>query len=79
MQLKPISLFKKRFRHWYFPDSYLKILTTTFLKREKKHCYKKRGSDIYCKSNYETFFVTSSRFLFFSNELAQFIVTTGYI
>ena len=38
-----------------------------------------RGSDIYRKSNYATFFVTSPRFLHFSKELAQFIVTTGYI
>ena len=44
---------------------------------EKKHCYKKLGSDIYCKSNYATFFITSPRFLCFSEELAQFIVTTG--
>ena len=74
-----LSLFKKRFRHWCFPDSYLKFLTTTFLKREKKHCYKKRGSDIYRKSNYATFYVTSPRFLYFSKELAQFIVSAGYI
>ena len=47
-----LSLFKKRFRHWCFPDSYLNFLTTTFLKREKKHCYKKRGSYIYRKSNF---------------------------
>ena len=46
---------------------------------EKKHCYKKRGSDIYCKSNYANFFVTSPRFLDFSKELAQFIVTACYI
>ena len=46
---------------------------------EKKHCYKKRESDIYLKSNYATFFVTLSRFLYFSKELAQFIVPTGYI
>ena len=26
---------------------------------EKKHCYKKRGSDICRKSNYATFYVTS--------------------
>ena len=38
-----LSLFKKRFRHWCFPDSYLKFLTTTFLKREKKHCHEKRS------------------------------------
>ena len=46
---------------------------------EKKHCYKKHGWDIYCKSNYANFFVTSPRFLDFSKELAQFIVTTCYI
>ena len=40
-----------------------RFLTATFLKREKKallwekkHCYKKLGSDIYRKSNYATFF-----------------------
>ena len=73
-----LSLFKKRFRQWCFPDSYLKF-SATFLKREKKHCYqkksivmrkkhcyKKRGSDIYCKSNYTTFHVTLPRFLYFS-------------
>ena len=37
-----LSLFKKRFQHWCFPDSYLKFLTP-FLKREKRHCYKKRS------------------------------------
>ena len=67
-----LSLFKKKFRHWCFPDSYLKFWTTTFLKREKKallwekkYCYKKRGSDIYRKSTYATFFVTSPRFPLF--------------
>ena len=67
-----LSLFKKRFWHWCFPDSYLKFLTTTFLKREKKallweknHCYKKCGSDIYRKSTYATFFVTLPRFPLF--------------
>ena len=25
---------------------------------EKKHCYQKRGSDIYRKSNYATFYLT---------------------
>ena len=78
-----LSLFKKRFQHWCFPDSCLKSLTKTCLKREKtllwekKHCYKKCGSDIYRKSTYATLFVTSPRFLCFSKELAQFIVTTG--
>ena len=38
-----LFLFKKRFRYWCFPDSYLKFLTKTFLKREKKHCYKNRS------------------------------------
>ena len=73
-----LSLFRKRFPRWCFPESYPKFLTTAFLKREKKHCYKKRGSDIYRKSNYATFYVTSLRFLYFSKQLAQFIVTTGY-
>ena len=35
-----LSLFKKRFWHWCFPDSYLNFLTTTLLKRDKQHCYK---------------------------------------
>ena len=26
------------------------------MKKSKKHCYKKRGSDIYRKSNYATFY-----------------------
>ena len=38
-----LSLFKKRFPHPCFPDSFLKFLTTTLLKREKKHCYEKRS------------------------------------
>ena len=65
-------LIKERFRHWCFPDSYLKCLTITFLKREKRHCYKKklhcykkRGSDFYRKFNYATFYLTSPRFLYF--------------
>ena len=28
-----LSSFKKRLRHWCFPDSHLKFLTTPFLKR----------------------------------------------
>ena len=64
-----LSLFKTRFRHWWFPDSYLKFLAN-FLKsiviRKKKQCYKKRGSDVYRKSNYATFYLTSPRFLYFS-------------
>ena len=38
-----LSLFKKWSPHWCFPDSYLNFLTTTFLKREKKNCYKKKS------------------------------------
>ena len=38
-----LSLFKNRFRHWCFADSYLKLFTKIFLKREKKHCYEKRS------------------------------------
>ena len=38
-----LSLFKKRFPHWCFTDSYLNFLTTTFLKREKKHWDKKKS------------------------------------
>ena len=33
---------------------------------KKKQCYKKRGSDVYRKSNYATFYLTSPRFLYFS-------------
>ena len=60
-----LSLFKKRFRHWCFPDSYLKFLIITFFKSivtRKKHCYKKRGSDTYRKHHYATFYLTSLRF-----------------
>ena len=85
MQLK-LSLFKNRFRHWCFPDSYLKFLRTIFLKRGKKHCYEKRSIairnvDQISIANLITqiFFGTSPRFLYFSKELAQFIVTIGYI
>ena len=65
-----LSLFKKRFRHWCFPGSYLNFLTRTFLKREKKHCYKKkniviRNVDHISIANL-TFYVTSPRFLYFS-------------
>ena len=42
MQLKPISI-QKEVLALLFPDSYLKFLTTNFLKREKKHCYEKRS------------------------------------
>ena len=54
-------LFKKRFRRWCFPDSYLKFSTATFLTLikpwKKKHCYKKCASDIYRQSNYATFYL----------------------
>ena len=59
-----------------FNNSFFKERKKAVL-REKKHCYKQLGSDIYRKSTYASFFVTSSRFLYFSKELAQFIVTTG--
>ena len=75
-----LSLFKKRFSHWCFTDSYLNFLTTTFLKREKEHCFKKNSIVMRKKStalrnvdqipivndNYATFYVTSPRFLYFS-------------
>ena len=53
-----LSLFNTKFRHWCFPDSYLKFLTTTFLKEQccKKKTHKNRGSDVYRKSNYATFY-----------------------
>ena len=50
-----------------------KILTTTFCNFEKKHCYKNRGSDIYRKSNYTTFYLKLYQDFFFQ------AVTTGYI
>ena len=65
-----LSLFTNRFWHWCFPDSYLNFFNNNFFKeycyKKKKHCYKKRGSDICCKSNYVTFYLTSARFLYFS-------------
>ena len=42
MQLKPIFI-QKEVRALVLPDSYLKFLATTFIKREKKHCYEKRS------------------------------------
>ena len=38
-----LSLFKQRYWHWDFPDSYLKVLTTTFLKRKKSIVIRKKG------------------------------------
>ena len=71
-----LSFSKKRFTHWCFPRSYLNFLRIRFLKREKKNrCDKRRSivmtkkhclSDIYGKYNYATFYVTSTRFLYFS-------------
>ena len=61
MQRKPISLFKKCFRHCCFPDSYLKFSTTFLMSIVIRK--KKRGSDIYRKSNYASFDLTSPRFL----------------
>ena len=45
-----------------------KIFNNDFFKEhcyKKKSSYKKRGSDIYRKSNYATFYLTSPRFLYF--------------
>ena len=78
MQLKPIFIQKKvpaLVFSWQLSEILNKKSSVTW----KKYCYKKRGSDIYRKSTYATFFVTSPRFLYFNKELAQFIVTTGYI
>ena len=82
MQLKPIFI-QKEVPALVFSWQLSEIFNNNFFKErkkallwEKKHCYKKRGSDIYRKSNYATFFVTSPRFLYFSKELAQFIMTT---
>ena len=78
MQLKPIFI-QKEVPALVFSWQLSEIFNNNFFKErkkallwEKKHCYKKRGSDIYRKSNY-------ARFLYFSKESAQFIVTTGYI
>ena len=83
MQLKPIFI-QKEVPTLVFSWQVSEISKKNFFKErkkallwEKKHCYKKRGSDIYRKSNYATFFVTSPRFLYSSKALAQFIVTTG--
>ena len=83
IQLKPIFI-QKEVPALAFSWQSSEILIKNFFKErkktllwEKKYCYKKRGSDIYRKSTYATLFVTSPRFLCFSKELAQFIVTTG--
>ena len=62
MELKPIFI-QKEAPALVFSWQLSEILTTTFLKREKetllwekRRCYKKRGSEIYRKSNYATFF-----------------------
>ena len=85
MQLKPIFIQKEvpaLVLFWQLPESFNSNLfkeRKIALLWEKKHCYKKRGSDNYRKSNYATFYVTSPRYLYFSKELLQFIVTTGYV
>ena len=75
MQLKLIFI-QKEVPALVFSWQLSEIFNNNFFKErkkallwEKKHCYKKRGSDIYRKSNYATFFVTSQRFLYFSKEL----------
>ena len=85
MQLKPIFI-QKEVLALLFSWQLSEIFNDNFFKErkkallwEKKHCYKKRGPDIYRKSTYATFFETSPRFLYFSKELAEFIVTTGNI
>ena len=85
MQLKPIFI-QKEVPALVFSWQLSEIFNNNFFKErkkallwEKKHCYKKRGSGLYRKSNYATFFVTLPRFMYFSKEAAQFIVTTGYI
>ena len=85
MQFKPVFI-QKEVQALVFSRELFEIFNNKFFNEEnkallweKKHCYKKRGSDIYRKSNYATFFVTLSRFLSFSKELAQFMVPTGYI
>ena len=85
MQLKPIFIQKEvpaLLLFWQLSESF----NNNFFKErkiallwEKKHCYKKCGSENYPKSNYATFYVTSARYLYFSKELLQFIVTTGYV
>ena len=85
MQLRPIFI-QKELPALVFSWQLSEIFNSDFFKErkkalllEKKHCHKKRGSDIYRKSTHAAFFVTSPRFLYFSKESAQFIVTTGYI
>ena len=78
MQRKPIFI-QNEVPALVFPWQLSEIFNNNFFQERKKHCYKKRGSDIYRKSNYVTFFVSLPRFLYFSQELAQFIVTAGYI
>ena len=75
IQLKPIFI-QKEVPALAFSWQSSEILIKNFFKErkktllwEKKYCYKKRGSDIYRKSTYATFFVTSPRFLCFSKEL----------
>ena len=83
MQLKPIFI-QKEVPALVFSWQLSEILNNNFFKErkkalfwEKKHCHKKRRSDIYRKSTYATFFVTAPRFLYFNKELAQLIVTIG--
>ena len=85
MQLKPIFI-QKEVPALVFSWQLSEIFKNNFFKERKKallwkekHSYKKRGSDIYRKSNYAVFYGTSPRYLYFSKKLAQFIVTTGYI
>ena len=83
MPLKPIFI-QKEVPTLVFSWQLSEIFNNNFFKErkkallcEKKHCYKKRRSDIYRRSNYATFYVTSPILLYFSKDLAQFIVTTG--
>ena len=71
MQLKPIFI-QKEVLALVFSWQLSEIFNNNFFKErkkallwEKKHCYKKCGSDIYRKSTYATFFVTLPRFPLF--------------
>ena len=72
MQPKPI-LIQKEVLALVFSWLLSEIFNNNSFKEKKKHCYKKRGSDIYRKSNCATFYLTSLDFCI----SAQFIVTMG--
>ena len=54
---------------WQLSEIFNNFFLKSIFKRKKKHCYEKRGTDIYHKSNYAIF--TSPRFLYFSTFLSD--------